>query len=421
MKKSLAAFFNSPKTVGITSLILALAIGTIGYISIHKKPAYTYATATAGTISVGSDASLSAHDLTLGFVTGGKIGQVKVKAGDKVTKGQVLATLDAENIRGALTQAQAAYASAQANYAKVVNGATGPAIDVAKAALNTAQVNLDQATKQQTTSVTNAHRALMNSTIVAVATAESNKATPPTISGTYTKDAEGTITITVHTTGTTGYFTYSGLVSGTADISSVTPEPIGDTGLSILFPSVQTYADTEWTITLPNTLAANYLTNLNAYQQALQTKSQAIAQAQAALDQAQASLTALVTAARPEDVASAKAQVDNALGAVQVAQGAYNNTVITAPGDGTVTTVSITPGQIALANAPAIELYGTSTDKTVAVMIPKNAVVTRNGQNFVQKKVGTTTVETQVTLGDSDSTNVEVLSGLVAGDMVVTH
>lgn len=421
MKKPLVAFFNSPKAVGITSLILAVAIGTVSYISIHKQPAYTYATATSGTISVGSGTSLSAHDLTLGFVSGGKIGQVKVKAGDKVTKGEVLATLDAENIRGALTQAQAAYASAQANYTKVVNGATGPAIDVAKAALNTAQVNLDQATKQQTVAVSNAHRTLLNSNIAAEPTVEANTAKPPVISGTYTKETEGSITIKVYTTGTSGYFNYSGLETGTGAISSVTPQQIGDTGLSILFPTGQTYSDTMWTIDLPNTLAPNYLTNFNAYQQAVQAKSQIIAQAQAAVDQAQASLTALVTAARPEDVASAKAQVDSALGAVQVAQGAYNNTIISAPGDGTVTSVSITPGQIAIANAPAIELYGTSTEKAVAVMIPQSSVITRNGQNFVQKKVGTTTVETQVTLGDTDGTNVEVLSGLVAGDMVVTH
>jgi HlyD family secretion protein len=419
MKNTLGAFFNSPKAVGVTSIIVAVAIGTVSYTSMHKQPAYTYATATSGVLTVGSNTST--RDLTLGFVTGGKIGQVIVKAGDKVTRGEVLATLDAENIRGALTQAQASYAAAEANYTKVVSGATGPAIEVAKAALNTATVNLDQATKQQTVAVDNAYRNFLNSTFVAQPTVESTTTKSPTISGTYTKNDQGTITIIAYPTGGNGYFNYSGLVSGTSDINFVTPQSLGNSGLSLLFPAGQQYSGTTWTIAIPNTLASNYLANSNAYQQALQTKTQVIAQAQAAMAQTQASLTALVAAARPEDVAQAKAQVDSALGAVQVAQGAYTNTIITAPGDGTVTTVSITPGQIAIANAPAIELYGTSTQKSVAVMIPRNAVVTRNGLSFVQKKDETTVVERAVTLGDTDGTTVEVLSGLSVGDQVVTH
>ncbi len=181
------------------------------------------------------------------------------------------------------------------------------------------------------------------------------------------------------------------------------------------------YSGISWTVEIPNTLATNYLANLNAYQQALQTQSQTLAVDVAAVDQAQASLAALATAARPEDVAVAKAQVDSALGAVQIAQGVYGNTVITAPGDGTVTAVSIIPGQIATANTPAIELYGSSTQKKVAIMIPNNAVIYRNGQDFVEKKTATGIVETYVTLGYSDASNVEVLTGLAVGDQVVTH
>jgi len=86
---------------------------------------------------------------------------------------------------------------------------------------------------------------------------------------------------------------------------------------------------------------------------ALSAKEQAINGAQATLDQANASLTALVTAARPEDVAAAE-------GAVQIAQAAYENTIITAPTDGTVVSVNISPGQIATPNAPAIEFISSN-------------------------------------------------------------
>ena len=98
----------------------------------------------------------------------------------------------------------------------------------------------------------------------------------------------------------------------------------------------------------------------NAYQSALQTKNQLVSNAQAVLDQANSSLNALVSAARPEDVAVAQAQVNNADGAVQIAEAAYENTIIVAPTDGTIMSVSITPGQIAVVNAPAIEFTSIS-------------------------------------------------------------
>lgn len=423
MKNPVARFFNTPKAVAVTALVVALAIGAYGYSRIHKAPAYTYATAGSGTITTAGSGSAAMQDLTLGFVTGGKIGTVNVKAGDMVKAGEILATLDAENVVGALTQAQAAYASAQANYAKVIAGATGASIDVAKAAVNTAQVNLDQATSQQASLVANAHRNLLNSTIVAQPTVTGSTLTAPVISGTYTGDAEGTLSLAMHQngSGSDGYFNYSGLASGTATMSSSNPTPLGTTGLSVLFPSGVDYDGTTWTVTIPNTNAPNYLANYNAYQQALATQTQALAAAQAGLTQANANLTSMATAARPEDVAAAQAAVQSAEGAVQVAQGAYNNTIITAPGSGTVTTVSITPGQIAAANAPAIELYATSVQKTVSVMVPNSAVFTANGTSYVDKKSGSGVVQTAVTVGSSDANNTEIVSGLSAGDQVVTH
>ena len=63
-----------------------------------------------------------------------------------------------------------------------------------------------------------------------------------------------------------------------------------------------------------------------------------------------------VAGARSEDLEIAQAQVESTKGALEIAQGTYNNTIITAPVDGTITNVSITAGQIATPNTPAIEL-----------------------------------------------------------------
>ncbi len=419
MKQSIIRFFNNPKLVTIVAIIIAIPVGLIGYFAINRAPSYTFVQVQPGTIDQ-KDAASAVRDLTLGFVSGGRIASVKVKAGDTVTSGQVLAMLDAGNAAGILSQARAAYASAQANYQKVINGATGTAIDVAKAALNTAQVNLAEVTKQQNVLVENARRTYLNSGLVARSSSDTTLAAP-TISGAYTKTAEGIITIETHPISGEGYFTASGLVTGTGDIKTTVPVAIGDSGLFIQFPSSSFSTSATWTISIPNTASATYLTNYNAYQQAVQAKSQAVASAQAVVDQAQASLTQTVSTARPEDVAAAEAQVESARGSLQVAEAAYGNTVITAPGSGTVTAVFIAPGQIAGANSPAIEILATVTKKDVALMIPKSAVFVRNGSSYVLKKVGTSTVETSITTGLTDGTNVEVLTGLTNADSVATH
>jgi HlyD family secretion protein len=349
---------HHPKRVIVLSLIVALAVGIFGY-EIINKSVPTPIVKDNSNINIDSNPSLP-QDLTLGFLAGGRIKSVSVKAGDHVFKGKILAALDAGNTEGALAQAKAAYETAKANYQKIINGATSTAIDVAKAAVNTAQVNLDGVTKQQNLLVTNARINFLNSTLTAKSR-ENNSLVPPSITGAYTKDTEGNIILKINQTGSGGYVSFSGIENGTTPASAASPQPIGDSGLYIDFSSISPYFGTSWEIDIPNTTAPNYLANYNAYQTALSAKTQMISNAKASLDQANASLTALVTAARPEDVATAQAQMDNALGAVQIAQAAYENTIITAPGNGTVVSVSISPGQIATPNAPAIQFISNSS------------------------------------------------------------
>jgi multidrug resistance efflux pump len=83
---------------------------------------------------------------------------------------------------------------------------------------------------------------------------------------------------------------------------------------------------------------------------------QAVNNAQSALNQANAALALKESPARTEDLAIAKAQVESTQGALQIAQAAYDNTIITAPIDGTILSVSISAGQIATANTAAIEI-----------------------------------------------------------------
>ena len=282
---------------------------------------------------------------------------MSVKIGDQVKKGQVLASLDSENALGSVNQAEGAYASAQNAYDKLVNGSSNTDIQIAKVALNNAKSNYDNTVAGQKVLVSNALTTLHNAGLVAIPnTNTTNTIISPIISGTYSNNEEGIYTITVSSVGNSYYYSLSGLETETNNISTIAT-PMGTRGLFIQFPNnFSTNVNNIWTVSIPNTQAPGYLASYNAYQLALQNQTQAITIAQGTVDSAQANLDQKVAGARSEDLAMAKAQVESTNGALQVAQGMYNNTVITAPTDGTITNVSISPGQIAIPNTPIIEL-----------------------------------------------------------------
>ena len=357
MKKALLAFINQPFLVAFVSLAIAGIVGG----AVYQKNNASRAQADAVTIAQApalSNASSSPRHMTLSFQMSGQVQSVFVQTGDPVRKGEALASLDPENTTGALTQAKAAFDAATAAYDKVVNGATGPAIDVAKAAVASAQSNLDKVTKQEDALVVNAQRKLYSDDLVAVSVDENRRGIVPTITGTYDGTQAGTYDLyfaDVNDLINRKQVSFSGLESGVAEKSDV-PQALGTQGLMIAFPDVEYIPTDRWTIDIPNRNGANYVSNVNAYNAAVETHDQTVAAAQATLAQAEASLELTASASRPEDVAAAAAQVESARGALQIAQAAYDSRILRAPADGVVTAVHVSFGENASANISAIEL-----------------------------------------------------------------
>ncbi|MGW2997795.1 efflux RND transporter periplasmic adaptor subunit, partial [Streptomyces sp. NPDC001193] len=82
-------------------------------------------TVTKGTVlaTVSGSGSLSSpSDAGVNFTTGGRLTEVDVKPGDKVTKGQLLGKVDATTATETLTQARAALTAARANVTKAEAG-----------------------------------------------------------------------------------------------------------------------------------------------------------------------------------------------------------------------------------------------------------------------------------------------------------
>jgi HlyD family secretion protein len=181
-------------------------------------------------------------------------------------------------------------------------------------------------------------------------------------------------------------YSIHGLESGSGIVYSGALAAIGTRGLYAQFSS-SNYANDVWTIEIPNTKAANYTINLNAYNAAVQSQQvaisgaqNAIASAQSALDQANASLNLKKAQARPADVAVARAQILSADGQVQAASASLENTVIRAPSDGTITSVDIKVGEQASPAKEAIILQDVNNLHVEANVSEANIAEVKTGQ-----------------------------------------
>jgi HlyD family secretion protein len=148
------------------ALILIIVVGILGvtgvlaqvrqYIPGRKEstPSFQTATVSRGNVEVSVIATgpvAAVNELPLTFKTSGKLAGLKVAVGEHVQKGQVLATLDTTDLKTALDQAKANLVQAQANLAKLEDGATAAqkqvaqaSVDSAKTAASNAQANVTE-------------------------------------------------------------------------------------------------------------------------------------------------------------------------------------------------------------------------------------------------------------------------------------
>lgn len=366
MKKAKDIFFNKilkKKRIWIP-LLLVIVIGGIILLSggNNAKNVVTdtvkYADLKETILATGQ--VVSSTDLDLSFNTSGVVKAIKVKVGDQVKAGQLLANLDQQAELAALTQARGALAAANARYKRILEGATSEEIRVTQTALDNAKRDLENTKLSQETLVKNAYHSLLNSTPEALPEDGSSDDEAPVISGTYNLNKEGEIKLEIYNSAGGLSFSASGLTSGTGDVSSVTPQPIGNSGLYITFPSDSYISTKEWVIEIPNKKGATYLANYNAYQNAIKNEQQAISSAESLVSQREAELALKRAQARPSDIDLAQADIISAQGQVQQAQARYDTTVITAPLDGTVTSIDIKPGELASAMKEVIVLQDVS-------------------------------------------------------------
>ena len=358
MKNKIIKILEKPKVIIPIVFLISLIIGVLVYFFVGNAPKINIKNNEDSNnnffVSGLAENFKDGEDVSLAFPKSGRIGNVYVKTGDLVHKGQVLAELASVDAKGAVAQASGALEVAKANYDKILNGATGVDIDILKSIVSKAESNLENTKQSQQSLVKNAYDNMLNSSIEAIPKDGTSDYVAPVISGNYNLGKEGVINMSSYYSAGGTSFNVTGLTNGSGVSNTVNAQPIGDSGLYIKFLSNTNINVKDWVINIPNKKASNYLTNYNAYQSALRGEEQVISLANSDLEQAQAILKAKQTMARPEDIAIAKAQVDSASGALQVAQGLYNNNFIYAPEDGIITVVNIKNGEISVMNQKAV-------------------------------------------------------------------
>jgi HlyD family secretion protein len=347
-KKLLNRWFTKKKI--IWTVIILLVVGFIGYKIVKgKNPAAGIQTDTVKkqnlqTTVLSTGQVVSGTDLHLSFKASGIVVRVSVKEGDKVKNGDVLATLDQKDQLASLTSARGSLAQAEANYQRVISGASNEDVAVTQVTLDNAKSSLQTTKEQQQVLVDNAFKTLLTGGLAAIPSSGNTSGVTATVTGSYTGTQQGSYKVSMYATGGGLHYQVSGLESGDG-LVDVTPQPVGTHGLYIQFSSASVPTNNSWVISIPNAQSSVYTANYNAYQSALQTQQAAVSSAQNAVVSAQAALDLKKSQARPADVAAAQAQILSAQGQVQAAQASLENTIVRAPSGGTITQVDVKVGE----------------------------------------------------------------------------
>jgi HlyD family secretion protein len=359
------------RLVAVLAVVL-VASGSAWVVALYQMPDLGSYTVSNGTAieSLDEPATVVAESKSgLSFQEAGKISKIYVKEGDIVAPGQKLAALDTASLQAGLRQAQANLSASQSNYKELLNGNTSAQIDVAEATVGSAQTALVNANTtlavtvaQQNTIVADAYQALLNTSFSAFPGSANTDAVSLIVSGVYTGNKEGDYEIRIYNTSQAGLmFQANGLESAQGRVQTQ-PNPLGSDGLYIQFSAMPSTTDT-WTINIPNTYAATYVSNTNAYQAALKSQNSQVAvaraqvnSAKAALEQAQANLQLIKSPPRAEDVEKQQAYVAQAQAAVASAQVALDNALLTAPFPGIIQNLTAQVGQVASPNTPILLL-----------------------------------------------------------------
>ncbi len=364
-------------------IVLAAAGGAYWYFNRDSTPAVVApqqqtATVTSGSlVSKLSTTGTAASSLTskLTFGASAKVSTVNVIVGQKVTAGEVLATLDSSDLQSKLTSAQTALTSAQLKYADALKPPTASALASAQSAISSAETQLanaqenlrkaqpgadtdaitaaDNTVSQAQQSLTSAQNQVQSSWISLIS-AQRNYCTADNhlVQACYESDLP---------------LSQAKIDSLIAEVRTPATSAVGSAASSFI-SSNTSYGNSLTSVTNAEKTLATAVEKRQALNDppsalTLQQLNSAIQSANASLLAAQQKYDDLVAGPTATDVASQQQSVQSAQSAYETAKTNLEAAVLTAPYAGTITAVGVAVGDNISAATQAFTL--TNTDSVV--------------------------------------------------------
>ena len=344
--------WQSPATLraargGVAILLVASGVVACTTTTAPPRPNTAPVQRTSITSGVSATGSLTAiTEQNLGFVTGGQLTAVNVKVGDRVTAGQVLATIDPFAAQQSLDQARGQLRTQQATLEKLNNspvvGGSQDTLDQAQKILAKTKAQADAQNDAAETAVDNARRALSQAKKQLDKAEDAKKAACASSPAVAMLASSGSSSTTTSNTPSVPTMSTSGASSAACASaqSAVTSAKSGVVTAQNNVDAAKQQQDV--------TEASGRLAVANAQQ--------AVVSAQNALDSAASD--------RPSNISAQAGQVTAAQAAVDQAQRALDDTTLRAPVDATVSAVNGTVGEF-VAPSSGTSALAPGTDATL--------------------------------------------------------
>ena len=311
---------------------------------------------------------VSAENVDLGFETSGRVAAVPIKVGDKVSKGQILASLSSGDAYGNVLQRQALVAAEQAKLAEVMRGSRPEDITLAETDVQSAKSSLEQSKQNIIDQIKDAFTRSDDAVRSKVDQMYKNPrtVTPEIIPfDNYTLQqslndqrlqigdmlkawSASTQTLTLDT------YSDADLKVARANLSRMATFLDGiSTAASGFAPNTSL---SQATIDKYKTDASTARSNISLATSNLNTASQSLNSNTLAYQRSQQQLTLKKNGSTPEQIQTEQAQLQSAEAQLESAQAVLGKTAIRAPFSGVVTKADIKEGEIASPNTPVISL-----------------------------------------------------------------
>jgi HlyD family secretion protein len=369
----------------------------------NRTPDWTTTTVTRGDVTeiVSVSGTVEAtRTVNLSFPASGIVSDVRVSRGEMVATGTLLATIGDATLVAERQQAVAALQRAEAAQAELQAGVRTETRAVSETTIANARAALERTQDLAREQVSNALAALRSTDLEAVAIDPSEDASAPTVSGTYTCNEEGTYTLRVYNSSSASGYSYSleGLEGGQFTVYTDQPGPLGSCGLFLQFTADESYTNTEWQISIPNTRSSTYLTRQSAYTLALAQAESNVAAARDAVRLAEDQAAQNTAGARVEALLAANAQVVDAQARIRSVDARLSDFALYAPFSGVITDVLVEPGEtvrtqtaVTMLDPSAFEIVALIPEIDITRLTPGQTVTAQFDANRDEKVFGTIT------------------------------